>query len=64
MVRIKIGLFTGLFCLFFEQLALFEDGFRPAEVDVGGVQIADAFVVVFVVVPVPELLQRAVERLG
>jgi len=50
--------FAGRFCLFFELFALRQDGIGAPVVDVSGVQIADAFVAMFVVIPVLEGFQR------
>ncbi len=51
LVWICIDLATGLFCLYLESFSPPEDGLGAAEVDVGRVQSADAFVVVVGVVP-------------
>lgn len=60
----QIGPFAGFFCVLFQLFTLFQDGIGAAIVDVGRVQVADPFVVVFVAVPLKERFQRPVEGLG
>lgn len=51
MVSVYAALLDGLGLNF---LSSFEDGFGPAEIDVGGCEVAEAFVVAVVIVVVDE----------
>lgn len=50
--------------LFLDFLSSSEDGFRSAEVDVGGGQVADTLVIAMIVVVLDEVADRLLERPG